>query len=309
MSLSRDILATLAYYDALDQPLTAFEVWKHLIDAERDAGKPDSVSLGDVIAALDEKDLRERIILRDGFFMLSGREYLVGTRIRAEKVAVAKLRRVRRLAKVLRIVPFVRMIGITGSLAMKKGNSDSDWDFFVVVRAGRIWIGRTILTGVLHIVGKRRHGNRTKDRACLNYFITDDHLAIPTEDWFSANEYTFLVPIIGREAFRRFELKNRWIARFKPNFRPTEIMPVWFLRDSGNLSRARALLERIFDFDVLESWLRGWQKEKIRRNPKTRIEGGHIEATDQTLVFLPHPHGPEVYEKFRKSFGELRLRG
>lgn len=308
MSLSRDILATLAYYDALDQPITAFEAWKYLIAAERDGEKSDPVSLGEVVAALDEKDMRDRIALRDGFFVLTGREYLVGNRIRAEKVAVAKLRRVRRLAEMLRILPFVRMIGITGSLAMKKGNGGSDWDFFVVLRAGRIWTGRTILTGVLHIVGKRRHGKKTRDRACLNYFITDDHLVIPTEDWFSANEYSVLVPIIGRETFRRFELRNRWIARFKPNFHPTEIMPVWFLPDSRKLSSVRTLLERVLDSGTLESWLRGWQREKIRRNPKTRIEGGHIEATDQALVFLPHPHGPEVYEKFRKNFGELRLR-
>jgi len=309
MSLSGNILATLAYYDALDQPLTTFEIWKHMIVEGSDGRKPDPVSLGEVAAMLGEKDMRDRIVSRDGFFVLPGREDLVPSRIGAEKIAVAKLHRVRRLVGILRLVPFVRMIGITGSLAMKKGKGDSDWDFFVVLRAGRIWTGRTLLTGFLHLIGKRRHGNRTKDRACLNYFVTDDHLAIPTEDLFSANEYTFLIPLSGTETFRRFELRNRWIAGIKPDFLPTEALPIWSVRDSRETRAVRSAIERAIDSDRIEAWLGRWQKEKIMRNPKTRREGGHIEATDQALVFLPDPHGPRVYEKFRRRLGELRLRG
>ncbi len=309
MSLSGNIIATLAYFDAFDQPLTAFEVWKHLTVEDVDDAKTDPVSLGDVVSALDDKDIRSRVVFQDGFFFLPGREHLIPLRIGAEKIAVGKLRRIRRLARMLRLMPFIRMIGVTGSLAMKKGKHDSDWDFFVVLKTGRIWTGRTLLTGLLQALGKRRHGNRSKDRACLNYFVTEDRLAIPTEDLFSANEYTFLIPLFGRETFQRFELKNRWIARIKPNFLPTEALPLWYACDSEGAKSVRTALERAFDLDALESWLGKWQKQKIMRNPKTRSEGGHIEASDQALVFLPDPHGPRVYEKFRKRLGEIRLRG
>jgi hypothetical protein len=308
MSLSGNILATIAYHDALDRPLTAFEVWKYLIVEDREAAKQEPVSLGEVAAALDDRDMRERIDCRDGFFVLSGRENLIGNRIRAEKVAVSKLRRVRKLGKILRLVPFVRMIGITGSLAMKKGATDSDWDFFVVLRAGRIWTGRTILTGLLHILGKRRHGSYTKDRACLNYFVTDDHLVIPTEDLYSANEYSMLVPLFGRETFIRFELRNRWIAALKPNFLPTEALPSWYVAETPKTISMRSRFERLVDSETLEMWLGKWQKEKILRNPKTATEGGHIEATDDALIFLPNPHGPVIYERFRKRLGEIRLK-
>jgi len=309
MALSGNIIATLAYYDVFDQPLTAFEVWKHLTVEDVEKGGSEPVSLGGVVSALDGKDIRNRIAFRDGFFFLPGRERLVRLRIGTEKIAVAKLRRIRRLAVAIRLVPFVRMIGITGSLAMKKGNSDSDWDFFVVLRTGRIWTGRTLLTGFLHLIGRRRHGRYTRDRACLNYFVTEDRLIIPTEDLFSANEYTFLIPVFGRETFQRFELKNRWIARLKPDFLPTEALPLWYVRDTDVARSFRTALEHLFDSDRLEAWLGGWQKKKIMRNPKTGSEGGHIEASDQALVFLPDPHGPRIYEKFRKRLGEIRLKG
>ncbi len=307
MSLSKDILATLSYYDALDTPLSAFEIWQRLIPADPDGQSSEAVPIGEIVRALDMPDLSARIRSRDGFFFLPGRDALIPDRIHSSKVAVSKLKRIRRLARALRLVPFVRMVGVTGSLAMRRGYPGSDWDFFVVLRAGRIWTGRTVLTASLQLIGKRRHGKYRRDRACLNYFITDDRLEIPTHDLFSANEYTRIIPLFGRETFRRFELQNRWIAGMKPNFRPTELVSVWSVRDARRLREFRDIVERTIDAEWLERWLAGWQKRKIMRNPETKRPGGWIEVTDQALVFLPNPHGPRVYERFRKRFGELRL--
>jgi hypothetical protein len=79
---------------------------------------------------------------------------------------------------------------------MKHGERGSDWDMFVVLRAGRMFLGRTILTGFLHLIGKRRHGKWVSNRACLNYFVTDDSLEIGTKDLFSAHEYRFSYPTL-----------------------------------------------------------------------------------------------------------------
>jgi predicted nucleotidyltransferase len=307
--LQKNLLATIAYYDALDYPLTAFEAWMHLIrmgdDAEGDARK---IRLGDVVAALSGDGCSGRVVLRDGFYPLRGREDLIFRRIRSEKISSAKLKRVRSLARLLAFVPFVRMIGVTGSLAMKNGDRESDWDLFVVLRAGRIFTGRTLLTGFLHAIGKRRHGKYHRDRACLNYYVSEDALRISTKDLFSAHEYRFLVPIVGEEVFRRFELKNRWIHTFKPTFRPTELLPLWYRAEPGAARAVRKSLEAFFDWAFLESWLASWQKRKIERNPKTRIFGGHIEATDQALIFLPEPRGPRVFERFMRTWTALRIR-
>jgi predicted nucleotidyltransferase len=307
--LQKNLLATIAYYDALDYPLSAFEAWVHCVrmeDGSKEDGHP--VRLGDVVAALSGDGLSDRIALCDGFYPLRGREGLARARIRSEKISSAKLKRVRALARLLSFVPFVRMVGVTGSLAMKNGDRESDWDLFVVLRAGRIWVGRTLLTGFLHIIGKRRHGKYHRDRACLNYYVSEDALEISTKDLFSAHEYRFLIPIVGEEMFRRFELKNRWIRDFKPGFRLTELLPLWYAREPGAAFFVRQLFENIFDFAFLESWLASWQKRKIARNPKTRIFGGHIEATDTALIFLPEPRGPRVFERFMRTWTALRIR-
>ncbi len=309
MSLSKNLLATIAYYDALDYPLTAFEAWTHCIRMDDGAQTEErNTRLGDVVAALSGEGCSGHVVPCDGFYPLLGRESLVRSRIRAEKISSAKLKRVRMLARLLPFVPFVRMVGVTGSLAMKAGDRESDWDLFVVLRAGRIWIGRTLLTGFLHVIGKRRHGKYHRDRACLNYYVSDDALEISTKDLFSAHEYRFLIPIVGEEMFRRFELRNHWIRGFKPGYRLTELLPLWYAGEPGVAPFVRRFLEDILDFTFLESWLASWQKKKIARNPKTRIFGGHIEATDRALIFLPEPRGPRVFERFMNTWGRLRIR-
>ena len=292
---------TVTYYDVFDMPLSAFEIWKHLMTQESEQMKRDQpCTLGDVVRFLASGRLDAKIGEKNGFYFLRGRAGLVAGRIRAEKVSAAKLKRMKGLARVLACIPYLRMLGATGSLAMKNGGRESDWDMFVVLRSGKIWTGRTILTGFLHLIGKRRHGDKVRDRACLNYFVTDDNLEIGTKDLFSAHEYRFFIPLLNFRLFQIFELKNRWIRDYRPNFSLTTLASLWTVPESVWSGRIRNMAERVFDVCDIERWLASWQKEKIRRNPKTATEGSLIEAHDRALIFLPHPQGPRVFEKFKE---------
>lgn len=299
--LAKNIAATVTYYDVMDFPLTAFEVWKHLLEYDRERpALTEPVTLAEVWKLLHSGQLSGKIAEKNGLYFLRGREALVEKRIQSEKLSVGKLKRMRRLASVLAFVPYLRMVGATGSLAMKSGAKGSDWDMFVVLKSGKIWIGRTILTLFLHGIGKRRHGKKISNRACLNYFVTDDNLEIATKDLFSAHEYRFLIPLLSFPLFQIFELKNRWIRTYKPNFTPTILPGLWLVQETTFSSRIRSVFEQAFDFFDGEAWLRSWQQKKIERNPKTHLEGSLIEATDQALVFLPRPRGPRVFQAFKE---------
>lgn len=299
--ISKNILATVTYYDVLSFPLTAFEAWKHMINYASDfAPEVASISLGDVVAALETQDLRKKVEEKNGFYFLRGKERLVEKRIRAEKISVRKLKRMRSLVKILAWVPYLRMIGATGSLSMKNGTTASDWDMFVVFRSGRIWLGRTLLTGFLHAIGKRRHGKKIVDRACLNYFVSDSNLEITTKDLFSAHEYHFLIPFFSFANFARFERENAWIKRYKPQYGPTLAAPLWSLAPARFQASLQKILEGFFDLFSLEAWLKNWQKKKIEANPNTALSGSLIEASDRALIFLPHPRGPKVFDEFKQ---------
>ena len=299
--LSKDILDTVIYYDVLDFPLTAFEVWKHLLTLQ-EVFHPSSYR--DVFSALCVLVQQGVICEESGFYRLPDRLTVVNARIQREKLSVAKLKRVKRLGRLMYFIPYVRFVGATGSLSLKHGDIESDWDMFVVLRSEKIWTGRIILTGILFILGKWRHGNRIRNRACLNYFVTDDSLEVGMHDLFSAHEYRFMIPLFNYPLFQRFELKNRWIATMKPNFSLSEIPPLWMNMDQRPVW-IRSMLERWIDFFDIESRLSVWQRSKIARNPKTHWVGSYIETSSRALIFLPRPRGPRVYELFKKRLGSL----
>jgi hypothetical protein len=298
--LRKAVLATIAYYDALAYPLTEFEVWKHLITT-RDEASTDVPTLGQVAQALDGL-VTDGVISRfRGFVMLPHREALVPERIRDEKYAVPKIRRAAALVRKLAWVPFIRMIALTGSLSMKRGDEESDWDLFVVLKRGGIWRGRTALSLVLQLIGKRRHGRYVENRACLNHFVTDGSLEVAMQDYFSASEYRFMYTFLGRDTERRFELVNRWMARLKPTYQPTEIPNLWSSPASRFQHKVQDFFEGLLSIGNLEQSLARWQKKKIEQNPKSQTPGAFIVANDEALIFLPHPKGPVVFERFKEQ--------
>ncbi len=302
--LQKAVLSTVAYYDALEYPVTEFEIWKHLLVPE-DSGVVVSTSLCSVARSLKELKREGRLEYKRGFFFFPGQEILVEKRIRQEKSAVDKLKRASRLIHFCSWIPYVRMIAITGSLSLKQGDKESDWDFLVVMKGGAIWTGRFFLTLWLELLGRRRHGKKIQDRACLNCYLADNHLEVPLQDLFSSHEYRFLYPVMGRDTFRAFEFSNRWISRYRPHFSLTEIPPAFLQTPSRFTRHFQHLLESIFPFSFFEARLADFQKKLIQENPKTQLAGGFIEATDQALIFLPEPKGPQVFERFKERLSSI----
>ena len=301
--LSKNIFQTILYYDILNYPLTSFEVWKYLI-AENSCG------LGDVVEALEKRDIEKYIEEFQGFYFLRGRKELVERRIQNDKNSILKYKIAERVVKWLRFVPFVRMIAVTGTLGMKNCEKDSDIDFFVVLKKGRIFTGRLLVTSLVHILGKRRYGNKIKNRICLNYFITTENLEIGRQNLFAANEYSFIYPLFGFDAYQRFSEENiAWIKKYKSNFEYGDLMPAkYFVEIESLQEKIQSFFESLINLfwgDRIEAWFKRKQIEKIKRNPLTYKKGGYVEYTDENLVFLPEPQGGKIFQKFQEKLRSL----
>jgi predicted nucleotidyltransferase len=304
--LAKNILTTIVYYDVLDYPLTAFEIGKYLMRTQ--AEKPDAeenFDLAKIMSMLGGNELKNLIGEYRGFYFLQNRQDLVAQRIERTKISEEKLKIIFRISRWLRCVPFLRMIAVTGRLAMKNAEKGSDIDVLIAIKKGRIFTGRLLFTLAVHFLGRRRHGKKIADRICLNYFIADDSLEIKLKDMFSASEYFFALPIFGWETFRNFQKANGWIAGYKPNYFPAEIPGARMAEDSAFSRFWREAGERALDFNWVERVLKKWQLKKIKKNPKTQQEGSLIIAEDDALVFLPEPQGPKIFEKFSLKMGRI----
>jgi hypothetical protein len=305
--MRKNILSTIIYYDILDYPLTSFELWKYLLsrNAKRETRNDEKASLAEVAAGLENEELKKQIEEYRGFYFLKGRKNLVAQRLERNKISERKFKKIRRTVFWLRMAPFVRMMAVTGRVAMKNAAGKSDLDLLIVLKNNRIFTGRLLVTLLAHILGRRRHGNKITDRICLNYFITDGSLEIGSHDIFSAHEYSFTVPVFGAEVFREFQKENDWIIGHKPSFAPDAVLGLKIMEDTAWVRAVREFGEMILDSDKLEARLKKWQMDRIVGDPRTYQKGSGVTAGSDALVFLPDPQGPRVYEKYRERVDAL----
>lgn len=306
-SLSKKILSTVIYYDILDYPLTAFEVWKYLGADGKINNQTESITLGEIMEELDGKELEKKIENARGFYFLCGKGELVTKRLEKNKLSEQKFKIIKRVVFWLRFVPYVRLIAVTGTVAMKNGGKKSDLDLLIVLKHGRIFLGRTLVTGLVHFMGKRRHGKKIANRICLNCFLTDQTLTSRLQDVFSASEYFFVVPIFGQKYFTEFQKENEWIAKFKTNFSADAVANLKMFSESGLAISTRNLLEKIFDlniFNLLEKKLANWQLERIARDPRTKEPGSIIMADAEALIFFHHAHSLVMDKALQERLNE-----
>jgi hypothetical protein len=284
VALKKNIKATLTYYDVLEFPLTTFEAWKFLMKyhEQQSQGK---ATLQAVSQKLYELRTEGAIGCEKGMWFLSGRKNLVLLRVAREKISIRKLKSMKVLVTWLRYLPFVRTIAATGSLALRHGTKESDWDMLIVLKNGHLFTGRMILTLFLQIIGKRRHGNKIEDRACLNYYCTEKSLLVRPEDWYGAHEYQVMIPLFQRLSPDAFLRANGWIFHFRPHLELPLVPHKLTLAPTQKSLWVQNFLERLFSARFLEQFLARWQVQKINHNPKTHLAGSLIVADHKRLTF------------------------
>ncbi|HET7080559.1 MAG TPA: hypothetical protein VFM49_24250 [Chloroflexia bacterium] len=245
--LGRAILRTLIYADLFDYPLTCEEIAHYLMDC---AATPAATAR----ALHEDAYLVGHIDSRDGFYFLRGREAVVATRRKRAAASARLWPRAARYTRLLRHFPFVRMLAVTGALAMDNVAGNPDIDLLVISAPGRVWICRRLL--ILAVRGIRVFG----DEICPNFILAADSLALPQQDLFIAHELAQMRPAGGHAVYAEMLAANGWLGRYLPNARPWPA-PVARRDRPHPLQR---LAERVLSARVLDGWER-WELERLRR--------------------------------------------
>lgn len=306
--LQKDVLFTVAYFASHDYPLTAFELWKNLF---RRGEKTEKAGFDEVLKVLESEPLKSKIVRKNGFIALKKEEKLIQRRLKKQKFSLSSIRKIRKWAKLLSAIPYVRGIFLTGTLSMKNAESQSDWDIFVVLAKNRIWAGRFFLAIFLQLAGKRRHGNKIKGRFCLNHYVTESGLILEEHNEFCSNFVSFSFPVLNERLHRRYlALNEQWIRTLKPNYSKEEVPNKTLAIDAGIFLRARIFFELLLERTGLGNALNGLFKkrmiERIKNNPETHLKGADIRYGDSALVFLPRPHRVEVWQKTLQKLTNCR---
>ncbi|MBI5465323.1 hypothetical protein HY946_01800 [Candidatus Gottesmanbacteria bacterium] len=266
--LKKAVLSTLAYADVFDYPFTALEVWRFLI-------VPSEVKFSDVQKTLTLMSAALGLIHTDDiYYCLGGRQNIIYIRDKRKRWSRKKLQIAKRVAQWLRLIPWIKMVGVSGALALLNSDRDDDIDILIVSGKNRLWLTRLLATFLVELLGQRRQPNdrEFRDKICLNMFLDENHLSVPKKerDLFSAHEVCQMRVLWERNGmYKRFLGENRWVKKYLPNtLSTTNIDTKYHEKFSGT----SCFYSWLFVFERLVKKLQLWYMRK-RRTTEVISEG------------------------------------
>jgi hypothetical protein len=250
--LDHAILRTILYADVFDFPLTAHEIHHYLIH-------DGPVPLDVVQSTLQGSRLLANTLTEcDGFYALANRSELINLR-RARRDYVKRMwPRARRYARWLASLPYVRMVALTGALAVHNPLENDDYDYMLVVKPGRVWLARAFAIVLVRVC--RLYG----DVLCPNYVTSENALAQKWQNLFLAHELAQMVPLYGIDLYWRARRDNIWSEELLPNaLEPLQPEPELTPGTVG--SAIKRTLEFVLNGPI-GNWLENWEsRRKLKR--------------------------------------------
>ncbi len=202
--IKQNILATLAYFDLFNYPLTRTEIYLFL-------GKKYGYEFFD--DGLRCLVINGIIYQFDGFYSLKNDDYLVARRVEGNERATEMIKIAKKVGAFLIRFPYVRGIAISGSLSKNFADKNADIDLFIITAKNRLWIARSIM----HFFKKLSFLVNKQHYFCMNYYIDEQALEIKEKNIYTAIEIGTLIPMHGDMAFEKFYAANFWTRNFLPN--------------------------------------------------------------------------------------------
>ncbi|OGZ41184.1 MAG: hypothetical protein A3B04_02320 [Candidatus Portnoybacteria bacterium RIFCSPLOWO2_02_FULL_39_11] len=304
--MNQALTAPLIYYDLLERPLTALEVYRYLR-----ADAPE-LSFFNVWQELKTAGTQASFIQeKNGLYCLSGRQKLIAARQKRLKLAQLKWKKLKIIGKYLALVPFLRLVAVTGSLTSCNTTKQSDFDLLVIVKKNRLWLGRLLLTGLVGTLGKRRHENFTQDRICLNCYLTENNLEITAQakprDFHSAQEYGRVTPVLEIKPglYEKFIRANLWLANFLKNYPWPSKRNAKTIKPPAIFNFIRLIFEWLLNRktgDWLEKITGQWQNERIvKKRQGERSNADQVFVSDECLMFHPRSKSDKLMKAFNRK--------
>lgn len=268
------MLRTVLYADVFNFALSPREIHHFLITDETQSAE----AVNAVIDALCAPG--GPLIARDGFVCLADRPTLIELRQTREASSAALMPAAVTYGGWLAAVPFIRMVAITGALAVRNAaGPDDDLDYLLVTAPGRVWLARAFSIVLVRLARRRGHV------ICPNYVLAETALAQARQDLFVAHELAQMLAVYGAPVAERMRAENLWTQQLLAN----AAQPLHALSNSPP-GRAAQAFKRAAEWtlagrlgDALERWeqqrkLRRFAEEMQTANHAALLDGEHVKG-------------------------------
>jgi len=284
MNLKKAILETLAYSDVFDYPLTLEELHCYL-------GL--STSREDISACLQEMDLIQQ---RDNYYYFLQHADNIVLRKKREMISSRMYGRAMFYGRLLGKLPFVRMVALTGSLAVRNCDETGDYDYMLVTIPGRVWMAR-IFALVLN-----KFANIFGETICPNLIVSENVLEWKSQNLYYAHEIVQMVLMSGNDTYHNLCMANQWVSDYLPN---------WKEYKTHLPAESPSVIQKTLEFflsgklgDAFEAWE---MKRKISKLSKRTGFGIETNFNADTCQGNFDHHGSTTLDKLQSRMQQINI--
>lgn len=290
------ILRTVLYGDVFDFALTVAEIHHFLI---ADAPLP----YDEIEQVLDTSLYLQSVLDRErGFVVRAGRLELIPLRLRREEHAQRLWQLAAVYAEWLARLPFVRMVALTGALAMRNPSApNDDLDYLLVTTPNRVWLARAFAVVLVRLVKLRGVV------ICPNYVLAETAMTQTRHDLFIAHELAQMIPFYDTERYVAMRGANHWVESWLPNAAAPFHAPST-LRVEGVWGAFKRLMETLLSGklgDRLEQWEFERKARRFAGELKHPRSAARIDAEQVKGHF--NDHGHPILEKYQERLKAYQL--
>ncbi len=151
-------------------------------------------------------------------------EYSIKSALIAQRSEIAsdKVKKVKLYVWFLSRFPQIRLVGLSGSVAMGSASKNDDIDVFIITAKRRLWTARIISIVLAKIFGIHRsyQAHHVGDKVCLNLFFDEGDISVPRykRSEYVAHEVLQMKPLVSKDSvYMSYLYANRWVFDIFPN--------------------------------------------------------------------------------------------
>ena len=236
--------------------------------------------------------------------IIEAKKYTVGEYSKKYQISKNKLQNLRfkTYIKILSTFSQIKLVGLSGSIAMMNADLDDDIDLFIISSKNFLFTARFLATIFAIIMGLKRKTEQHKapNKVCLNLFFDKSNLAVPDnkKTEFVAHEILQMKPIIIKDnIYQKFLEANKWVQTIFPNSNwinskvknqksKVQVKSQNYFKNFKLFTLTSNFL--LLTFNLIELILKKAQLSMINRHRTTEI------ITDSQLWFHPVDFGKKI---------------
>lgn len=167
----------------------------------------------------------KRLLKNKSVRVKDGKYYVSGVKPLSWDLRAKRTKRIikknRPIFALLASIPWVKMVGITGSVGAYNPEKKADVDIFVIASKNRLWLTRGFVVVLLKLAGSYHVHGKKDGKVCPNILVDEEGLAWPKDkrNSYTAHEIILLQPVVNKnDTYLKFLRANKWALEYFPQF-------------------------------------------------------------------------------------------